>query len=98
MGLRTWQRHRRATSLHPASGEREGRSAGRLEGGSARHHLITHVQQTAVLAGATRTRRRSYQVGDTVFASLTRASGAFVLILLGSLILSLLIGGFAAFA
>jgi phosphate transport system permease protein len=55
------------------------------------------VQQTSVLARTTRTRRRSYQVGDAVFASLTRASGAFVLILLGSLILSLLIGGLPAF-
>jgi phosphate transport system permease protein len=54
------------------------------------------VQQTAVLAASPGTRRRSYQVGDTVFASLTRASGAFVLILLGSLILSLLIGGLPA--
>ena len=55
------------------------------------------MQQTSVLARTTRTRRRSYQVGDAVFASLTRASGAFVLILLGSLILSLLIGGLPAF-
>jgi len=55
------------------------------------------VQHTAALAGSPGTRRRSYQVGDTVFASLTRASGAFVLILLGSLILSLLIGGLPAF-
>ncbi len=54
------------------------------------------MQQTAVLAASPGTRRRSYQVGDTVFASLTRASGAFVLILLGSLILSLLIGGLPA--
>ena len=54
------------------------------------------MQQTAVLAASPGTRGRSYQVGDTVFASLTRASGAFVLILLGSLILSLLIGGLPA--
>ncbi|HEY7577079.1 MAG TPA: phosphate ABC transporter permease subunit PstC [Acetobacteraceae bacterium] len=40
---------------------------------------------------------RSYQLGDTVFASLARSSGAFVLILLGSLILSLLVGGLPAF-
>jgi phosphate transport system permease protein len=40
---------------------------------------------------------RSYQLGDTVFASLARSSGAFVLILLGSLILSLLVGALPAF-
>lgn len=40
---------------------------------------------------------RSYQLGDTVFASLAHSSGAFVLILLGSLILSLLVGGLPAF-
>jgi phosphate transport system permease protein len=36
-------------------------------------------------------------VGDVVFASLARIAGVFVLILLGSLILSLLIGGLPAF-
>jgi phosphate transport system permease protein len=41
-------------------------------------------------------RRRSYQIGDAIFAFLARFAGAFVLVLLGSLILSLLIGGLPA--
>jgi phosphate transport system permease protein len=36
-------------------------------------------------------------MGDAVFASLAHSSGAFVLVLLGSLILSLLVGGLPAF-
>jgi phosphate transport system permease protein len=55
------------------------------------------MQQAAALAGTTGTRRRSYQVGDAVFASLARSSGVFILILLGSLILSLFVGGLPAF-
>jgi phosphate transport system permease protein len=55
------------------------------------------VQQAAVTLAGQRSTPRSYQVGDAIFASLARFSGAFVLILLGSLILSLLIGGLPAF-
>jgi phosphate transport system permease protein len=41
--------------------------------------------------------RWSHQIGDAIFASLARGSGIFVLVLLGSLILSLLWGGLPAF-
>jgi phosphate transport system permease protein len=41
--------------------------------------------------------RWSHQIGDAIFASLARGSGVFVLVLLGSLILSLLWGGLPAF-
>ncbi len=53
-------------------------------------------QAVATLAGPS-SRRRSYQIGDAIFAFLARFAGAFVLVLLGSLILSLLIGGLPAF-
>jgi phosphate transport system permease protein len=52
-------------------------------------------QAVATLAGPP-ARRRSYQIGDAIFAFLARFAGAFVLVLLGSLILSLLIGGLPA--
>src|SRR5215469_10670504 len=55
------------------------------------------VQQAVTLAAQAPSKRRSYQVGDTIFASAAWLAGAFVLILLGSLILSLLIGGLPAF-
>jgi phosphate transport system permease protein len=55
------------------------------------------VQQAVATLAEPGSTRRNYQVGDAVFASLARSSGAFVLILLGSLILSLLIGGLPAF-
>jgi phosphate transport system permease protein len=53
-------------------------------------------QAVATLAGPS-SKRRSYQIGDAIFALLARFAGAFVLVLLGSLILSLLIGGLPAF-
>ena len=53
------------------------------------------MQQSAVLSA--QTSRRSYHVGDAVFAALARGSGAFVLVLLGSLILTLFWGGLPAF-
>ena len=53
-------------------------------------------QAVATLAGPS-SKRRSYQIGDAIFAFLARFAGAFVLVLLGSLILSLLIGGLPAF-
>jgi phosphate transport system permease protein len=55
------------------------------------------VQQAVATLAEPGSTRRSYQVGDAVFAFLARFAGAFVLILLGSLILSLLIGGLPAF-
>jgi phosphate transport system permease protein len=55
------------------------------------------VQQSVAVSAGTRSIRPGYQVGDAIFALLARFAGAFVLILLGSLILSLLIGGLPAF-
>jgi phosphate transport system permease protein len=55
------------------------------------------VQQALAAPVASRPTRRRYQPGDAIFAFLARFSGAFVLILLGGLILSLLIGGLPAF-
>jgi phosphate transport system permease protein len=55
------------------------------------------VQQALATSASIRAPRRSYRVGDAVFAFLARSAGGFVLILLGSLILSLLIGGLPAF-
>jgi phosphate transport system permease protein len=54
------------------------------------------VQQAVAVSaqGMTRQRRR---LGDPIFAVLANASGIFVLLLLGSLILSLFIGGLPAF-
>ena len=53
--------------------------------------------QQAVTTGAHAASRSRGNFGDAVFASLARASGVFVLLLLGSLILSLFIGGLPAF-
>jgi phosphate transport system permease protein len=53
--------------------------------------------QQAVAISTARRGGRNASVGDPVFAGLTRASGLFVLLLLGSLILSLFIGGLPAF-
>ena len=54
------------------------------------------MQQAAALSASpvTRSKRR---LGDPIFAGAARASGIFVLLLLGSLILSLFIGGLPAF-
>ncbi|HTW29621.1 MAG TPA: phosphate ABC transporter permease subunit PstC [Acetobacteraceae bacterium] len=56
------------------------------------------MQQAAIAAippaGLSRRRRR---IGDPIFATLTRVAGVFVLLLLGSLIVSLFIGGLPAF-
>ena len=41
---------------------------------------------------------RSGNVGDAVFAGVARFSGAFVLVLLGAIIVVLFLGGFAAFS
>ena len=49
------------------------------------------------VASAIGTPRRPADVGDTVFALIARLSGAFVLILLGAIIIELFIGGLAAF-
>jgi phosphate transport system permease protein len=54
------------------------------------------VSQTATLSSFYSPRRRG-AAGDPIFAALARISGAFVLLLLGSLILSLFIGGLPAF-
>ncbi len=52
------------------------------------------MQQTVALSGAG---RRGTSIGDPIFAGLARASGILVLVLLGTLILSLFIGGLPAF-
>jgi phosphate transport system permease protein len=54
-------------------------------------------QAVAISPPLERTGRRGYHVGDSIFASLARASGILVLVLLGSLILSLFWGGLPAF-
>jgi phosphate transport system permease protein len=54
------------------------------------------LQQTVALSAA-RTGSRRTSIGDPIFAGLARASGVLVLLLLGSLILSLFIGGLPAF-
>ena len=55
------------------------------------------MQQAAATLPAVAADRRTSRVGDAIFAFLARASGVFVLLLLGSLILSLLWGGLPAF-
>jgi phosphate transport system permease protein len=52
------------------------------------------VQQAVALSGSPVTKRR---LGDPIFAGIALASGLLVLLLLGSLILSLFIGGLPAF-
>ncbi|HUB14966.1 MAG TPA: phosphate ABC transporter permease subunit PstC [Acetobacteraceae bacterium] len=54
------------------------------------------MQQAATIAGLASGRRRT-AIGDPIFAALARVAGVFVLLLLGSLILSLFIGGLPAF-
>src|SRR4051812_5458899 len=58
--------------------------------------MSNRVQQAVALT-ATPLARRKRRPGDPIFAGLARASGIFVLLLLGSLILSLFIGGLPAF-
>jgi phosphate transport system permease protein len=53
--------------------------------------------QQAVALTAPPVRERKFRPGDALFAAIARASGIFVLLLLGSLILSLFIGGLPAF-
>jgi phosphate transport system permease protein len=53
------------------------------------------VQQAAALTGSPAARRS--RPGDPIFAGVARASGILVLLLMGSLILSLFIGGLPAF-
>jgi phosphate transport system permease protein len=56
-----------------------------------------NIVQQAVALSASRTGSRNSSIGDPIFAGLARASGVLVLLLLGSLILSLFIGGLPAF-
>jgi len=53
--------------------------------------------QQAAAVSASHSARRNSSLGDPIFAGLARASGILVLLLLGSLILSLFIGGLPAF-
>jgi len=52
------------------------------------------LQQSAILPSA---RSRPRWLGDAVFAGLARSAGLFVLVLLGAIIVTLLIGGLPAF-
>jgi phosphate transport system permease protein len=56
------------------------------------------LQQSVAMTETPKGRRiRPSGVGDAIFASLTRASGLFVLLLLGAIILELFMGGLPAF-
>jgi phosphate transport system permease protein len=55
------------------------------------------LQQSIVALSSRPAQRRAVHVGDTVFAGLARFSGAFVLVLLGGIIVVLFLGGLAAF-
>ena len=55
------------------------------------------MQQALVAPSRASAPRRSVHVGDAVFAGLARFSGAFVLVLLGAIIVVLFLGGLAAF-
>jgi phosphate transport system permease protein len=55
------------------------------------------LQQVLVAPSRPLAPRRSVHVGDAVFAGLARFSGAFVLVLLGAIIVVLFLGGLAAF-
>jgi phosphate transport system permease protein len=52
---------------------------------------------TMTPGAAPRTARRSGNLGDTIFAAACHAAGAFVLLLLGGIIIELFIGGLPAF-
>ena len=54
------------------------------------------MQQAVVLSAAPYNRRRT-RLGDPIFAAVAGLSGVFVLVLMGSLILSLFVGGLPAF-
>jgi phosphate transport system permease protein len=58
---------------------------------------IFNVLQQAIALPASQETRRGASFGDPVFAALARLSGILVLLLLGSLILSLFVGGLPAF-
>ncbi len=56
------------------------------------------MQQAVTIAAApTRSAARGSNVGDLIFAGLTRAAGVLVLVLLGAIIVELFIGGLPAF-
>jgi phosphate transport system permease protein len=61
------------------------------------HEEVSHFVQQAAALNASPASRGKFRPGDPVFAALATASGIFVLVLLGSLILSLFIGGLPAF-
>jgi phosphate transport system permease protein len=56
------------------------------------------LQQSIAAAAGRFAPRRAGNVGDAVFAGIARFSGAFVLVLLGAIIVVLFLGGFAAFS
>ena len=50
-----------------------------------------------IATGAVPPRRKASSTGDAIFAAFANASGIFVLILLGAIIVSLFVGGLQAF-
>jgi phosphate transport system permease protein len=56
------------------------------------------LQQAIAAPAGTSAPRRAVHIGDAVFAGVARASGVFVLALLGAIIVVLFLGGFAAFS
>src|SRR6202012_721163 len=66
-------------------------------GSDVNYKRIYEPVQQAVELTAPSVPERKFHPGDAIFAGVPRASGIFVLLLLGSLILSLFIGGLPAF-
>src|SRR5215469_8254720 len=62
--------------------------------GVIRQELGSALLQQAATATAP---RRKLHVGDAIFAAVARFSGAFVLVLLGAIIVLLFLGGLATF-
>jgi phosphate transport system permease protein len=55
------------------------------------------LQQALAASASTAVPRRAVHVGDAIFGGIARLSGAFVLVLLGAIIVVLFLGGLAAF-
>ena len=80
-------------------GEGTGRQAGHVDphrAGSTLRTRISRLQQ-AIASTAIAAPRRRLQVGDAIFAVVARFAGAFVLVLLGAIIVVLFLGGLPAF-
>ena len=111
LGLQERRQHRQRPGVHSAARPGEGRGSRRLArrgegtGRQAPHvdraspHAGTRINrlQQAIASTAIAAPRRKLQVGDIVFEFFARFAGAFVLVLLGAIIVVLFLGGFAAF-